>query len=188
MGLKDKLPSMSEGECLRLLATDGMLVKRPLLVDEYSAMVGFNPTAWEKEMLELERLQELKEMADKSPYKVRAVETIGGKVAVQKGEIPLFNSAEFVLGYANHIKRVLGCRKIAVDKIMFEEKFFDLSSGLIEETVQKLVGSGFTFAIFGDFSEYEGKPLYDFICESNKNGHLYFAIDDIEELKKLGDC
>ena len=47
MGLKDKLPSMSEDECLELLATDGMLVKRPLLVDEYRALVGFNKVEWE---------------------------------------------------------------------------------------------------------------------------------------------
>ena len=78
MGLKDKLPSMSEDECLKLLSTDGMLVKRPLLMDKYSVLVGFNPAVWEKEMLELERLQELKAMADKSPYKVRTVETMGG--------------------------------------------------------------------------------------------------------------
>ena len=37
LGLKEKLPSMSEDECLELLATDGMLVKRPLLVDEHRA-------------------------------------------------------------------------------------------------------------------------------------------------------
>ena len=33
---------MSEDKCLELLATDGMLVKRPLLVDEHRALVGFN--------------------------------------------------------------------------------------------------------------------------------------------------
>jgi arsenate reductase len=47
LALKDKLPSMSEDECLKLLATDGMLVKRPLLVDEYRALVGFQPCEWE---------------------------------------------------------------------------------------------------------------------------------------------
>jgi arsenate reductase len=46
LGLKDKLLSMSEDECLRLLSTDGMLVKRPLLVDEYRALVGFNLNEW----------------------------------------------------------------------------------------------------------------------------------------------
>ena len=41
MQLKDKLPTMSEEEQLRLLATDGMLVKRPLLVGEDFVMTGF---------------------------------------------------------------------------------------------------------------------------------------------------
>lgn len=46
LGLKDKLASMSEDECLKLLATDGMLVKRPLLVDKFRTLVGFNSSEW----------------------------------------------------------------------------------------------------------------------------------------------
>lgn len=41
MELKDKLPSMSDDEMIRLLSTDGMLVKRPLLVDEGCVIIGF---------------------------------------------------------------------------------------------------------------------------------------------------
>ena len=48
MQLKDKLPGMSEEEQLRLLATDGMLVKRPLLVGEDFVLTGFQPAAWEQ--------------------------------------------------------------------------------------------------------------------------------------------
>lgn len=48
MGLKDKLPSMSEEEQLALLATDGMLVKRPILIDKNFVLVGFKPVEWEK--------------------------------------------------------------------------------------------------------------------------------------------
>jgi len=55
LGLKDKLPSMSDDECLRLLATDGMLVKRPILVDEYRALVGFNRDEWEAVFTEYDR-------------------------------------------------------------------------------------------------------------------------------------
>ena len=44
--LKDKLPDMSEDEMLRLLATDGMLVKRPLLVGDDFVLVGFKETEW----------------------------------------------------------------------------------------------------------------------------------------------
>ncbi len=46
MNLKDKLPGMSEEEQLRLLATDGMLVKRPLLVMEHTILVGFRENEW----------------------------------------------------------------------------------------------------------------------------------------------
>ena len=48
MQLKDKLPAMSEEEQLRLLATNGMLVKRPLIVDEDVVLVGFKETEWER--------------------------------------------------------------------------------------------------------------------------------------------
>ena len=46
MGLKDKLPQMSEDEMLKLLAADGMLVKRPLLVGNDFVLVGFKETEW----------------------------------------------------------------------------------------------------------------------------------------------
>lgn len=48
MQLKDKLPAMSEEEQLKLLATDGMLVKRPLLVGENKVLVGFKEPEWSK--------------------------------------------------------------------------------------------------------------------------------------------
>lgn len=47
LGLKDKLPTMSEEEMLALLATDGMLVKRPLLVTDNTVLAGFREAEWE---------------------------------------------------------------------------------------------------------------------------------------------
>jgi len=44
--LKYKLPDMSEDECLNLLATDGMLVKRPILIGSGSVCVGFKQNEW----------------------------------------------------------------------------------------------------------------------------------------------
>ena len=46
--LKDKLPEMSEQEQLELLATDGMLVKRPLIIGENFVLVGFKEAEWGK--------------------------------------------------------------------------------------------------------------------------------------------
>ena len=46
--LKDKLPEMSEEEMIDLLATNGMLVKRPLIIGEDFVLVGFKEAEWEK--------------------------------------------------------------------------------------------------------------------------------------------
>lgn len=47
LGLKDKLASMTDEEQLRLLATDGMLVKRPLVITENAILTGFNESLWQ---------------------------------------------------------------------------------------------------------------------------------------------
>ena len=47
MNLRDRLPSMSEEEQIALLASDGMLVKRPILVTEKTVLVGFREAEWE---------------------------------------------------------------------------------------------------------------------------------------------
>ena len=51
LGLKDKLPTMSEDEQLALLATDGLLVKRPILVGEDFVLTGFRQKEWEEKLL-----------------------------------------------------------------------------------------------------------------------------------------
>ena len=51
MQLKDKLPTMSEEEQLKLLATNGMLVKRPLIVNGNIILTGFKEAEWEKALL-----------------------------------------------------------------------------------------------------------------------------------------
>ena len=50
MQLKDKLPTMSEEEQLSLLATNGMLVKRPLLVKDNMVLVGFKEVEWSEKV------------------------------------------------------------------------------------------------------------------------------------------
>ncbi len=48
LGLKDKLPGMNEEEQYALLASDGMLVKRPILIDGTRVLVGFREKEWEE--------------------------------------------------------------------------------------------------------------------------------------------
>lgn len=51
LALKDKLPTMTEEEMLHLLATDGMLVKRPLLIGDDFVLVGFKEAEWQENVL-----------------------------------------------------------------------------------------------------------------------------------------
>lgn len=51
MQLKDRLPSMSKEEKLTLLSSDGMLVKRPLLIDDGFVLVGFKEKEWAERLL-----------------------------------------------------------------------------------------------------------------------------------------
>ena len=50
MRLRDRLPGMSEEEQLRLLASDGMLVKRPIVVRDDLVLVGFRPGEWDEKL------------------------------------------------------------------------------------------------------------------------------------------
>lgn len=50
MKLKDKLPTMSEDEQIELLATDGMLVKRPMVIGDDFVLVGFKEAEWEEKL------------------------------------------------------------------------------------------------------------------------------------------
>ncbi len=50
MQLKDKLPQMSDDEQLRLLSTDGMLVKRPLIISDKAILTGFRIKEWEEKL------------------------------------------------------------------------------------------------------------------------------------------
>lgn len=50
LAIKDKLPTMSDKEAYELLATDGMLVKRPLLIGDDFVLVGFKEAEWEEKI------------------------------------------------------------------------------------------------------------------------------------------
>ncbi|MBR2177422.1 MAG: arsenate reductase family protein [Clostridia bacterium] len=51
MQLKDKLPDMTEEEMINLLASDGMLVKRPVLINGSTVLMGFKEKEWEEALL-----------------------------------------------------------------------------------------------------------------------------------------
>jgi hypothetical protein len=79
-----------------------------------------------------------------------------------------------------------GARKAVFSAEVFAPRFFDLSSGLAGEVMQKFVNYGLPAAIVGDFSKYPSAALRDLIRESNRGSQLFFAATREEALEKLG--
>ncbi len=64
MNLSTKLPSMTEEEMIEILSSDGMLVKRPLLISDNYALIGFKGDQW-KEVLRLIRIEQMEDRFDR---------------------------------------------------------------------------------------------------------------------------
>ncbi len=79
----------------------------------------------------------------------------------------------------------IGTKNIVIDKALIAEEFFILGSGLAGEILQKYVNYGGRIAIYGDFSQYTGKPLKDFIYESNKGHDVFFASTEEEAIQMI---
>ena len=76
------------------------------------------------------------------------------------------------------------------DRVIIQEKnitpeFFELTNGIAGEILQKFSNYRVRLAIVGDFSQYPGKSIKDFIFESNKTGHINFVSSISDALLKL---
>ena len=111
---------------------------------------------------------------------------IDGSVVVVDCDTQIIFDGQSALDFAVNIGYEYNCRNIAVNKAAFADGFFDLSSGIAGEVVQKFVNYGFRLAIIGDFSMYTSKSLRDYIYECNRGKHLFFVADKCEAIKKLG--
>ena len=108
----------------------------------------------------------------------------GNKIAeLPKGELEVYDVEEAVniLGNADY----LGASAIIVYKEDIPDIFFDLSSGMAGDILQKFSNYRKRLAIVGDFSAYSSKSLRDFIYESNKTGQILFVSSLEEALAKL---
>lgn len=78
-------------------------------------------------------------------------------------------------------------QKLVIPAVLLSDDFFDLSSGLLGEILQKYTNYHLKVAIVGDFSEYPSQVLPDFIRESNKGQQIFFVESDEEAIGRLND-
>lgn len=106
-------------------------------------------------------------------------------------KVAVLSSTEMVTGAASLLDLLAdisyhsGCRHLVVEKCSLPEGFFDLSTGIAGELLQKCSNYRFSLAIAGDFSRYRSKSLADFIRECNREGRILFVPDVEEGLSRL---
>lgn len=77
---------------------------------------------------------------------------------------------------------------MVVNKNAITEEFYNLSTGLLGEIVQKYVNYSMKLAIVGDFSKYSSKAFQDYIYECNKGKDIFFAPNEKEAEKLILRC
>ncbi|MEE0435523.1 MAG: DUF4180 domain-containing protein [Peptococcaceae bacterium] len=117
-----------------------------------------------------------------------SIEKINAYIASITGNKPLITDTDSALDLMINARYETGVSCFIIEKEIFCNEFFILSSGLAGEILQKLVNYQFKIAIIGDFSVYSSKPLLDFIFESNQGHDVFFVTTMEEALKKLKKC
>ncbi len=116
---------------------------------------------------------------------IEYVNVNGTDVAVVSGDTAEVATPQSALDLAMTVNYESGGSRIALDKRVLVEDFFILSTGVAGEILQKFVNYRVKAAIYGDYSHYTSKPLRDFLYESNKGKHVFFAASRAEALEWL---
>jgi hypothetical protein len=106
------------------------------------------------------------------------------KIAEIISDIIEINSPQDVLDIIMNADN-LGAKSLIIKKINITPKFFDLSSGIAGEILQKFVNYKMKLAITGDFSEYTSKNFRAFIIECNRGSQFFFTDDLVSAKEKL---
>jgi hypothetical protein len=106
------------------------------------------------------------------------------KIAVLESDLVEIHTADDMLdliGNANY----QGAHSLVIHERNLCPEFFDLSTRIAGEILQKFSNYRMRLAIVGDFSNYTSKSLRDFIYESNKTGRILFIPSHEEAIRKL---
>ena len=107
-----------------------------------------------------------------------------GIAVVSSGEI-LMTDVQSALDFMATVRYDTECDRIVLNKSAICEDFFQLSTKLAGEILQKFINYHVKMAIVGDFSVYTSKSLKAFIYESNHGKDIFFLSDEKQAIEKL---
>lgn len=109
----------------------------------------------------------------------------GHQIAVIDGSEKLIVDPQSALDLFMTVKYDSGATRIALHKDALLDDFFDLSTRLAGEVLQKIINYQLKLAIYGDFTGYKSKALKDFIYESNQGNAIFFLATAEDAISKL---
>ena len=116
---------------------------------------------------------------------IKTITQNGVTVAIVESEEALIFDVQSALDLMAMVRYETDTDHMILPKVVLDERFFVLSSGLAGDILQKFVNYQMKVAIVGDFSGYTSKPLRDFIYESNNGKHVFFLGSEAEAIEKL---
>lgn len=108
-------------------------------------------------------------------------------IAIVNSKDILIRDVQSALDFIANTDYQTGCDHIVIYKEALSEDFFDLSTKVAGEILQKFTNYRKKIAIVGDFSKYTSKSLKDFIFECNNGSNIFFLSDEEEAIKKLSN-
>jgi len=119
--------------------------------------------------------------------KVHVIKKNNIDIAVISHDELLITNVQTALDLIATIRYETGCDHMILSKDAVSEEFFDLSTKLAGDVLQKFVNYQMKVALVGDFSVYSSKSLKDFITESNKGNAIFFMSDENEAIDRLSE-
>ena len=116
---------------------------------------------------------------------INKTEFNGTEVAVVRSDEIVIKDVQSAIDFITTIGYETGCNRIALNKSAITEDFFQLSTRLAGDILQKFINYHVKFAIVGDFSPYTSKALKDFIYECNNGKDIFFLASEEEAIEKL---
>lgn len=118
---------------------------------------------------------------------ITSIKKFNTTIAIIKSEEILISDVQSALDLMATVNYDTGSSNIVIQKSAITEDFFQLSTRLAGEILQKFINYQVKIAIVGDYSHYTSKPLKDFIYECNRGKDIYFSTTIEEGVEKIAN-
>jgi hypothetical protein len=160
-----------------------MVIDKESLGESHNSRYSF---IWELEYIKmLKYCEQIYLLLWRYVMKINTIKENNVEIAIVKSSEILIEDVQSALDFMATVRYETGCDRIILNKSAICEEFFNLSTKLAGDILQKFINYHVKIAIVGDFSVYTSKSLKAFIYESNNGKDIFFMPDEKQAIGKL---